>query len=497
MKTHDKWYYPTNQLNLGYSLARGLLTDPEGFGGKYYSDLLQETPGWLPLFPSLHAEQLKQVTRDAPHLVPVVLEMDLKQLQGNAWALNARGEWESMLLPETPSESHIMLLLPLPLPVTLFSKIYFSDVATKKECIDRWQSQYRNIPIPDNKWLGTRKTLFRRKAPTDIFAGTQIQPDTLPERPPVLLNHANTLGALRALLFHYAHRWQSACEFFEWLFLDEARFEPEDRVLRHAKSWRDDPAGAESGNDEVGLFWFMVNRLQESDANATDVLLHAIEQRQPQMPEKFQQRLQKLAITLRELRGLGGQAVDELFDENPKPFARALILFFTRDSSQQLLNREEPLAQPIDVLYALILFAARDGWLALDRDLRHGARFIAETNDYMARVLQRGDQKLEWEPPTPLLIPLYRRLALGSDARSEKKAAQLRLELARKMRWDCIHTTIQLPHGSYPMTVGRNGVEIRFSGEPKLITTTVDNEAFFERLERTPLPPNVLAQMLY
>ncbi len=496
MKKQDKWYYLTNQLNLGYSLARGLITAPEGYGDKYYSDLLQNWPGWLPLFPSLHAEQLEQVTRDAPHLVPVVLEMDLKALQGDAWGLNASGEWEPVRLPEMSGDSHSLLLLPLPLPISLFSKLYFSDAATKNDCIDRWQSQYRNIPIPDRQWLGTRKSLFQRKVSADIFAGPETPLASLPERPAIPLDHADTLGALRALLFHYAHRWKSACEYYEWLFLDKQRHEPPDRVLRQAALWRDDPSAAESANDEVGLFWFLVNRLRESDANATDVLLQAIQQGQARMPQAFQQRLQGLAATLRELGGLGDRTLDELFDENPKPFARALLLFFTRDSSRQLLEREEPLAEPLDVLYALILFAARDGWLALDRDLRHGARFIAETNDYMARLLQRGEPRLEWKPPSPLLLPLYRRLAPEGDARMDKKAEGLRLELARKMGWDCIHTHIQLPHGSYPMKVDRNGVEIVFSGEPRNISTRVDAEAFFQRLERTPLPADTLAGML-
>ena len=495
MKTQNIWYYPTNQMNLGYSLARGLITDPVGYGDKYYSDLLQDTPGWLPLFSSLDPGRLKRVTQDAPYLVPVVLEMELGLLQGSAWALNNLGEWEAVQLPEVSSETHTLLLLPLPLPITLFRKVYFPDANAKKDCLDRWQSQYGNIPIPDKRWFGTRKTLFQRKAAADIFNEPKVGVDGLPGRATVDLDHADTLGALRALLFHYAHRWQSACEFYEWLFLNEDAFEPQDRVLRQARSWCDNPTSAEVADDEVGLFWFLVNRLQESRANATDTVLRALEEKQVRMPEKFQQRLEELIETLRGLRGLGGQTLDELFDANPKPFSRALILFFVRDSSRQLLDLDQPRLEPADVLYALILFAARDGWLALDRDLRHGARFISETNNFMARMLQQPEHKLEWESPKPPLLPLYRRLAPAKDGREEKKAAQLRLDLARKMKWDCIHTSIQLPPGSYPMNVSRAGIEIRFTGEPRYVVVGVDNDSFFKQLEQMPLPRNIAAEI--
>ncbi len=44
------WHLATNQLNLMFLLAAGLVTGPKGFGRKYYLDPLSVAPGWIPLF---------------------------------------------------------------------------------------------------------------------------------------------------------------------------------------------------------------------------------------------------------------------------------------------------------------------------------------------------------------------------------------------------------------------------------------------------------------
>ena len=45
------WLYITNQMNLMMILAAGLFMPQQGFGDKYYRDLLQLFPGWIPLLP--------------------------------------------------------------------------------------------------------------------------------------------------------------------------------------------------------------------------------------------------------------------------------------------------------------------------------------------------------------------------------------------------------------------------------------------------------------
>ena len=79
----------TNDRNLMYMLAAGLLMPPSGFGGKHYRDTLSAFPGWLPLFigpegsaPSPPSEAAEDATGETRHLRPALVEVDLRDLGG-------------------------------------------------------------------------------------------------------------------------------------------------------------------------------------------------------------------------------------------------------------------------------------------------------------------------------------------------------------------------------------------------------------------------------
>ena len=87
------WHLPTNQLNLMYMLAAGLVTGPKGFGRKYYQDALSIYPGWLPLFAeAIPGAALDLAVSEAGHLRRVVVALDLAGLKGPVQALGPDGE---------------------------------------------------------------------------------------------------------------------------------------------------------------------------------------------------------------------------------------------------------------------------------------------------------------------------------------------------------------------------------------------------------------------
>ncbi len=523
-------YYLTNQQNLGYSLARGMITDASGYGDKYYADLLQRYPGWLPLFRRLSADLIEQVTRDGRNLHPVALQIDPARLTGDAWAVTAAQPPGPLELPQALTDDIEMLLLPLPLPINLFDKFWFADRNVRDDVLDRWETLYSNTPIPEKRRLGSKKNLFTGKKTISLLDNAPPEIPDLPEAGSCSLAQPDTAGALRALLFHFAHRWPLACDYYEWLFLDgeqpdingctsscsltpsPSRGEGRERVkqpartcatinnldpvLRQARRWLQGESHDAGESEQIRLFWSIVDRLPESEFNPIDLVITTLEGQQNAMPEKFRQRLDELAITLRGIRGVGGKTTDELFAENKKPLARALVLFFLLDDSAHLIQYNHPELNHEDYLYASILFAAREGWLRLPKTLRHSPRFIDETNAFMASLAQRNKRlRIEWPEHDEPEQPLYRQLARADNAAAERRAREKRKKLAQLMGWNCIETRILLAPGDYPLNVSARGVEIRFAGEPKSIDVQVNSDCFFEKLDRQPLPPDILARM--
>ncbi len=93
-KKTPKWRLVTNQRNLFYMLAAGLIMSPKGFGSKYYIDTLSTFPGWIPLF----ADNVPQIAIDLSkseksHLFDVlIVTVELKSMHGKIMAINAYGQ---------------------------------------------------------------------------------------------------------------------------------------------------------------------------------------------------------------------------------------------------------------------------------------------------------------------------------------------------------------------------------------------------------------------
>ena len=73
-KRQGTWYFVTNQLNLMYMLAAGMIMPPKGFGKKYYEDSLNVVPGWIPLFAgTVPKRMLDTVVKENANLRPVIV----------------------------------------------------------------------------------------------------------------------------------------------------------------------------------------------------------------------------------------------------------------------------------------------------------------------------------------------------------------------------------------------------------------------------------------
>ena len=492
-KAPETGYLITNQLNLMYMLAAGLLIPPAGFGDKYYRDTLECFPGWIPLFiDKVPKEAIELSTMDANHLKPCIIEVNLSGLSGRVMALGSAGLKE-LRFPEQSERTDRALLFPAPLPVSRIVSVIFQS-AEDKRSVEADARDFGNVPLEEFK-RRTSKPLFTKTS--DI----RWPPEQGPEERSAPLQGSLAAGGVMAMLLLFAEIGEQAA------LVSRVAFDPEDGAIQPAcsfpilaglGSWIRDgtvslPQPPDSETERTGfqnasqtrLFWQAVERLaqwRESHQTGTveSLIIEHLSTAIPALDPRLQAGTQKLHDTLVSLTGLADATASELFDRHNTPLGRALTLFLLRRDCADVFDYEsDRLAEP-DWLAAAILFGVRDGWMNLPLRLRSGRGLSNAVSHRMARLSHRiAGTGLDLGEIPPRVRPLRELFGDGSAWRSREKSAAL--ELARARKWDCVHTRINLGKRKYKLSVRGGSTQIELPGEPR-ITPEVDTGRFFSLL---------------
>ena len=497
----------TNHLNLMYMLAAGLVMPPAGFGNKYYRDTLGDFPGWVPLFiGKVPGEAIDASVREAGHLRPCIVEVGLAALSGRMFAFGADG-LDEIRFPDLLRGTERVLLVPAPLPLSRIASIVFQSTDDKRAC-EAEAGEFGNVPL----------ALFKRRTSKPLFtrtANTPWPPAEGPEERATPLQTPFAAGGVMTMLLRFANlgEWAArACR---------VAFDPDDGgasptadappVLAGLGAWVREgmappPVPAISEQNRTGLqnasqaklFWESVQRLVEwRDAgcagSAETVLIEHLASATADLDPRLQSGVRKLHDTLVSLTGLGDATASELFERHDTPLAHAMTLFFLRSDCADLLDYEsDRLAEP-DWLAAAILFGVRDGWMNLPLRLRGGRDLSDAVSHRMARLSHRmAATGLDLGEAPPRVRPLRELFGDGSAWRAGEKSAAL--ELARTLKWDCVHTRINLGPGEYKLTVRGGSTRIELPGEPR-ITPDLDLGRFFELLAANRLDHRVEAKV--
>lgn len=483
-----KWHLVTNQRNLFYMLAAGLVMPPQGFGKKYYQDTLAAFPGWIPLFSGAVSKRaIEESISERNHLVPCIATVDLSSMRGKVLAVGSDGLAREIEFPVGLDGSERLILVPAPLPVTWIVSIGFRTREEKLNCeVDA--RDFGNVPLAD----------FKR----EIIARSIVEELDLPWPPVglVVTSNATALdapfaaGGMMAMLLYMANRGDigmRSCRL---------AFDPESSAADVASDPMISPLGdwIQSGqlpdNSDVlkKLFWGTVDRVvacRSSDVPAPplDVALAHLESFSDMLDDRMKLALSKLSSDLRTLAGFADSTITEIFERHPKPFSRVMMIFFLREKCTDLLEFKHPLLTEADYVAAAILFAARDGWLGLPIQLRDPPGLQAAVCHRMAAMSHRMTKTgvdLGLAPPRPM--PLRELFSPGPKGwvSAQKEAVLL---LARECKWDCIQTRVSLGKGEYQMIVDGTGVHVILAGEAKAVVTEVDRDKFYSNLALTPI----------
>ena len=497
----------TNHLNLMYMLAAGLVMPPAGFGSKYYRDTLGDFPGWIPLFiGKVPGEAIESSAREAGHLKPCFVEVDLTGLSGRMMAIGDDG-LEEIRFPHQLRGTERVLLVPAPLPISRIASIVFQSAADKRAC-EADAGEFGNVPLE----------LFRRRTSKALFttraANTPWPPEEGPEERTAPLQTPFAAGGVMAMLLRFGNLGEGAVRACRVAFDPDAGAPPsadDHPVLAGLGAWIREgvaplPAPASSEPDRIGLqntsqtklFWGSVQRLVEwreagRPGSAENVLIEHLAAATADLDPRLQAGVGKLHDTLVSLTGLGDATVSELFERHDTPLAHAMTLFFLRPDCADLLDYESDRLTEPDWLAAAILFGVRDGWMNLP--LRHrGGRELADAVSHrMARLSHRiAETGLDLGEAPARVPPLRELFGDGPGWRAGENAAAL--ELVRAQKWDCVHTRINLGPGEYRLTVRGGSTQIELPGEPR-ISPEVDRGRFLELLARTRLGHGIEARV--
>jgi len=497
------WHLVTNQLNLTYLLAAGLVTGPRGLGRKYHRDALSLCPGWLPLFAeSIPGAALDLAVSEGSHLRRVVAALDLARLKGQVHAMGSDGEPRTLAFPEGLTGEEQVLLVPAPLPATWIQTILFASKEDAAAALDE-TADYGNVTLE----------AYKRQVRPKLFNGTRNiawppKPGALPERDASTQDVA-AIGAALALLFALGNREDSLVEAGRLLWeppTDGPGDQPEARVdplLAALLRWTS-LAGPMDGQDIQGgllletlqgvvdakVRWNNPPQTDCQTLNPRQAVLDVLQSQRQRLPgDKWQAALERLACDLQGILGLGGDTVSELLHRHIKPFSRGLILFFLREDCADLVELRQPLLTGMDYVIAAALFGARSGWMGLPAEVRAQPRLREAVTHRMAALAQRHQQSGVDLGPAPERVRPLREL-LGPRGNPWIKTQQAgALTLARGMGWSQVmQTRISLGKGDYRLQVDGRGAHILLDGEVRAVSTEIDRDGFFARLAEAAIP---------
>ena len=498
----DSGVLVTNDRNLMYMLAAGLLMPPSGFRGKHYRDTLSAFPGWLPLFigpeanaPSPPSAAVEDATGEARHLKPALVEVDLRNLGGMVQAHGPNG-WAEQRLEDGVAAEESLLLFPAPLPVSRIRSVVFRSIE-ERLAIEGDANDFGNVSF-DGLDLKADQARF------DSLSDQAWPPPDGPAERPVALAAAQAAGGVLAVLHWLANTGDLAVETARCAF-DQSYNPPDDSILRVLPKWFATACGTDSrktprtGRD---LFWGAVGRVvehrdQNRQDDVNDALTTFYRDAAEGMEGELRARARAVVATLDSLGGgLGGDTLGRMLDRHRTPTGRASILFLLRRKSRELfeLMRDYPQLEERDRLTAGILFGARDGWLKLPLAIRGSPELAKAVTHRMAALAHRRDESGCELGSEPLRVRPLREIFgdPSSWGRAEEEAA---LRLANELKWkDCYRTTVTLDRGSYQLRIEGGSVYIDCPNRPR-VDTRLDRDRFFAHLAQSRIDATLEAKI--
>lgn len=487
------WRMVTNQRNLYFMIAAGMILPEEGFGQKYYEDTLSAYPGYLPIFPNhVPANAVKLSISEKNHLIPCIVDLDLSTLHGPVKVITQEGEIKNASFPGEVDDSCQLILIRAPLPMS-FAKSFVFRSREEKLNFEKDTADFGNVDYSDYKLKIATKEFT--KAENQVWPPQDITLD--PITTPLALPMA--AGAMMGVLMNMGKSGDLS------ISAGRVAFDPamgsaglvDYPVIEAMGQWFEKNGLIEASDVSQNLFWDVVSKVAKTKfstqmAGPVDVAIDYLEALPSnRFNEKARSYGQKLGSDLRGVLRLADSTLSEIFDSHPKPVSRAMALFVLREKIEDLLEFKHEKLTEADYILAAILFSARDGWMALSKDLRNLPDMNRAVCHRMAAFSQRiSDSNLSLGEAPARPQSLFELLSPGKFSMS-KRQNEAALFVARAMKWDCIQTRIVLGKGDYQLGVTTAGIELKLDGDVMVVVAEVLKDEFMAKLRTTEIPAKI------
>jgi len=499
-KDADKpWRFVTNQSNLLYSFAAGMVMSPGGYGHKYYIDNLQIFPGWIPLFRGRIPEgALSKPIEEGHGRIVCAAVVSLTGMFGRAYGMGNDGVIGEVKLEQGIPEDLEVLFVRAPFPIGRIEKVEFRNKEEKAAYLAN-EKNYGNI-VSGGISLGINAALLKGG---DARQWPPEGPSSLMEDE-VSVDISQAYGGVCAVLGHLSNRSDYALRAMKVGFDPDSSPE-NDRLLNMFAVWCRTGDASKLEDKATRVLFELAERIalaRSDDADALDILAEFLEvPGDDSMGDEARERLHALAKDVKKLAGFGDSTISEILGKHTKYFSRAVMLFALREYCSDLLEfrRQVPdtaLFSEKDEVAAAILFGAREGWLGLPAELKNVPGLADAVSHRMVDLAHRmADTGVTFgEAPERPKFLRERFVANGVPfGKIERRAA---VEVARKKKWECLRTVVVLGKGDYRMKVDGRGMHIEFEGDAKSVETTVDEERFLEHLAMEADDPSVVKEAM-
>jgi len=429
MASQNRWFMPTNTDNLRMIIAQGLIGSPNGFT-KYYSDVLELFPGYVPIFRNrIQPDILNSVISEVEGLTQCILEFDLKKIEGVAKTIN-NGQFIDIQLRDIDKENNDLLLILAPIPISSISKIIFKTVEDKKAFEDD-AGLYSNVPIDTLKLEYTKadQKLFLSKPditdyPIEKFKSIEFNTVNNTD-----YNKIYAFGGMLANMFYFAKNGTMSNEAF--LSSSSGEKVVDHDVLSYIVDYFHSSEKSENGN-------YLYNNIVDIAVRSKDFKEDIIEFLESDS------KTVSMANKLKTFEAISDKPVSEEFSEVKTVLGKVLLMLFHRENTEALMEYSLDTFTEEDYLAFAMIFGIRDKFIKVPKFLREFEELQSFVSTKMANYAHKVlSSQIEFkESQRPLTIMDM----LKNDRFKEYFAKELKIE-------NCFQTIV--PKSDYRVVKGK------------------------------------------
>lgn len=354
MASKNRWFMPTNTDNLRMIIAQGLISSPNGFK-KYYADVLELFPGYIPLFRNrVQPDILSSVTSEVEGLSPCMVEFDLKKIEGFAKTISD-SQLIDVQLEDIDKEKSDLLLLLAPIPLSCISKVIFKTTADKKAFEDDAEL-YSNVPINTLKlhYTKTDQKLFEAKPDITDYPIAKLKSMDFDITNNIDYNKIYAFGGMLANMFYFSKNGTKSNEVFLSCSSDK---KVSDDDYSHIINYFYSSEKLDNGNP---LYNSIVDVAVRSK-NFKEEIIEFLESDSKTL---------NMANKLKSFEAISDKPVSEEFNEAKTLLGKVLLMLFHRENTEALMEYNLDIFTEEDYLTFAVIFGIRDKFIKIPKFLR-------------------------------------------------------------------------------------------------------------------------------